>query len=50
VINSINRGVPFISENQTYPVSKSILDLAALVQKKAPENELAGVKGLNGKK
>ncbi len=50
VINSINRGVPFIYENKTFPVSKSILDLAALVQKKAPENEMASTKGPNGKK
>ncbi len=50
VINSINRGVPFIHENKTYPISQSILALASLVQKKAPENELAPNKGSNGRK
>lgn len=50
VINSINRGVPFIHENRTYPVSQGILNLVALVQKKSPENEMAPVKGPNGKK
>ncbi len=50
VINSINRGVPFVHENKTFPVSKSILDLAAQVQKRAPENEMAAPKGSNGKK
>lgn len=50
VINSINKGVPFIHENKVAPVSQSILTLASLVQKKAPENEMAPVKGPDGKK
>lgn len=49
VINSINRGVPFIHEFPTLPVSKSISDLAALVQKRSVENEMSFVKEPNGK-
>ncbi len=30
--NSINRGVPFVLENKTYPTSKSIIGLAELIQ------------------
>jgi pilus assembly protein CpaE len=50
VINSINRGVPFIHENKTAPVSKGILDLALLVQKRSPEKEVEPTKGSNGRK
>jgi len=50
VINSINRGVPFVQENKTLPVSKSIIDLAVLVQKRVPESEVEQEKGLNGRK
>jgi len=48
VINSINRGVPFVHENPALPVSKSILDLAALVQKRSIENEISFAKEPNG--
>jgi pilus assembly protein CpaE len=30
VINSVNRGIPFVEENRTYPISKLILNLAEL--------------------
>jgi pilus assembly protein CpaE len=50
VVNSINRGVPFIIENKVLPVSKSILEIAALVQKKSPLQESAMERESNAKK
>ncbi len=50
VVNSINRGIPFVLENKVLPISKSILELAALVQKKSPVHESTMERELSGKK
>jgi pilus assembly protein CpaE len=47
--NSVNRGVPFVLENKTLPVSKNFLSLAEMIQKKFdqidnPKEELIGKK------
>ena len=47
--NSVNRGVPFVLENKTLPVSKNFFALAEIIQKKLtreenPKEELIGKK------
>lgn len=42
ITNSINRGVPFISENKVIPPSKSILQLADLIRQKVTEQISGG--------
>lgn len=39
VTNSINRGLPFVLENEAYPISKSILNLAESFHTKDQANE-----------
>lgn len=39
VTNSINRGLPFVLENEAYPISKSILNLAESFHTKDKANE-----------
>lgn len=48
--NSVNRGVPFVLENRTYPVSKSVLSLADIIAKSAAKEEPAAERDLMGKK
>jgi pilus assembly protein CpaE len=38
VTSSINRGLPFVEENKSYPISKLILNLAATLQNKPQES------------
>lgn len=39
VTNSINRGLPFVEENRTYPISKLILSLAETFQPKPDQSD-----------
>lgn len=48
--NSINRGVPFVLENRTFPVSKSIFALVELIQKRGQQDESNPEKEMVGKK
>jgi pilus assembly protein CpaE len=41
VTNSINRGLPFFEENETYPISKAILNLAQGVRVEEKTSEPA---------
>ena len=50
VPHSINRGVPFVLENKTLPISKSIISLADLIHKRFQTLENAGQKEYGGKK
>jgi pilus assembly protein CpaE len=38
VTNSINRGLPFVVEDKTYPISKLILNLADSIKNKSQES------------
>jgi len=48
--NSINRGVPFIMENKTYPISKSIIGLAEIISEQIQNRIQAEEKELVSKK
>ncbi len=50
VPQSINRGVPFVLENKTLPISKSIISLADLIHKRFQTLENADQKEYVGKK
>jgi len=39
VSNSINRGIPFVAENKTLPISKAVLQLADLVRNKISQSQ-----------
>ncbi len=40
VVNSVNKGVPFILENKTHPVSKSVLQIAELAKERLEKEDL----------
>ena len=46
VVPAMDRGVPFLIENHTHPVSRAIYDLAEAVKKRIKENEEAEVEAL----
>ena len=48
--NSINRGVPFVLENKTFPVSKILINLAEMIEKMSQPDEQFLEKGTPGKK
>jgi pilus assembly protein CpaE len=48
--NSVNRGTPFVLENKTFPVSKSIFALAEVIQKKIQQADAVPEKDLMGRK
>ncbi|MHB0923287.1 MAG: AAA family ATPase [Bellilinea sp.] len=49
VTNSINRGLPFVQENETYPISKTILSLAESFHEQAKPVEKTAERVLFGK-
>lgn len=48
--NSVNRGVPFVMENRTFPVSKILINLADMIEKIDQPEEQVFDKGMLGKK
>ncbi|MEN4013400.1 MAG: response regulator [Chloroflexota bacterium] len=47
---SVNRGIPFVLENRTHPVSKSVINLAEQIQSRIQQDESSPEKEGSGRK